>query len=262
METSEESPVLVVRDEATAVVTLNRPGSLNAVDTRLRARLIPTLEELGRDPQVRAIVLTGAGDRAFCAGQDLDEAVAMPFERIAAWLNQQHTMYRTVRNLDKPCIAAINGVAAGAGFQLALLCDLRVGHAALRLGQPEIRAGLASIVGSYLMSLQIGLSQNQQLSLTGELITGQRAHELGLLNLLVPPDQVLARALEAARSMAELAPTAFRLSKERFRLLSQSGFDEACNAGLRYQLECYASGEPQQVMRRFLGKRAIDPRTS
>ena len=103
----------------------------------------------------------------------------------AGWIDSTR-LYRAVRDVTKPIVAALNGSTAGAGFQMALLCDLRVAHAALRMGQPEIKAGLASIVGSYLMSLQIGHSLNQQLSLTAELISGERAYQLGLVNELVP----------------------------------------------------------------------------
>src|SRR5690606_28054365 len=124
---------------------------------------------------IRAIVLTGSGERAFCGGQDLDEAGAVDTQSLAGWLNRQHAMYQAVRDVNKPIVAAINGVAVGAGFQMALMCDLRVAHPTLRMGQPEVKAGLASVVGSYLMSLQIGHSLNQQLSLTGELITGEKA---------------------------------------------------------------------------------------
>ena len=138
---------------------------------------------------------------------------------------------------------------------MALMCDLRVAHADIRMGQPEVRAGLASIVGSYLMSLQIGQSLNQQLSLTGELISGERAHAMGLVNELVPQEKVLECALQRARELAALPRTAFRVSKQRFRERTQAGFEDACTAGIRYQLECYASGEPARVMEEFLARR-------
>src|SRR4029453_17924509 len=124
-------------------------------------------------------------------------------------------MYQAVRDVTKPLIAAINGTAVGAGFQVALMCDLRVAHPEVRMGQPEVRAGLASVVGSYLMSLQIGHSLNQQLSLTGALIAAERAHVLGLVNDLVPAAQVLPRAVQRAREMAALPTVAVRMTKRR-----------------------------------------------
>ena len=105
----------------------------------LRAQLTESLRRIDRDDSVGAIVLTGAGDRAFCAGQDLEEAAALEIGQIEPWLTAQHAMYQAVRDLDKPCVAAINGVAAGAGFQIALCADWRVIAPDTRIGQPEIR---------------------------------------------------------------------------------------------------------------------------
>jgi len=249
--------VICEKRDGIGIVRLNRPDRLNAVNTALRTELIALLSELNRDETVRAIVLTGAGDRAFSAGQDLDESVDVTPTDIPRWLNHQRAMYQAVRDLDKGCVAAVNGIAAGAGFQLTLCADLRIGHADVRLGQPEVLAGLASIVGSYLMSLYVGESANRQLSLTGELIDGRRAHAMGLLNELVARDEVMPAALREAAKMAAVPPTAMRLTKERFRLRTQPGFDEACNAVIRYHLENYASGEPQAVQRAFLARRSI-----
>lgn len=242
-------------DGRTAIVRFNRPQAMNAVDDTVRAGLIRLLPQLDSNDQVDAIVLTGSGDRAFCAGQDLAESAGISSANLATWLNRQHAMYQAVRDVTKPIVAALNGTAVGAGFQMALMCDLRVAHPAIRMGQPEVRAGLASIVGSYLMSLQIGHSLNQQLSLTGELISGERAHTLGLVNELAPQERVLERALQCAHNLAALPRTAVRLTKQRFRERTQAGFEEACTAGIRYQLECYASGEPVRVMEEFLAQR-------
>ncbi|NUT76841.1 enoyl-CoA hydratase/isomerase family protein [Pseudomonas sp. C1C7] len=250
----QRSVLIDVKDQV-ALVTLNRPANLNAVNQHLRSALIAALAQLNEDPAVKAVVLTGAGDRAFCAGQDLEEASTVDWKQIAPWLSAQRAMYQAVRDLDKPCVVAINGVAAGAGMQLALCGDWRIASPDARIGQPEVKAGLASIVGSYLLSLHVGLTHNTQLSLSGELINGQRAYEIGLVTELHASD-VLGAALARAHSMAQLPTTAIRLSKQRFRALTQSGFDDACTAGIRAQLECYASDEPQTLMSAFLDARA------
>ena len=249
---TEPAPVLVERRGTTAVVTLNRQSALNAVNTDMREALIATLAELNGDSAVRAVAITGAGERAFCSGQDLNETARYTVDDVDHWLTRLHAMYRAVRALDKPCVAAWNGVAAGAGYQIGLCCDLRVGFPEMKLGQPEIRAGLASIVGSYLMTLHLGLSQNVQMSLTGVLCTGQRGYELGLINYLVPRDQVLEQSLTLAADLAKLGPTAVRLTKQRFREQTQAGFDGALEAAKKAQREAYMSGEPQEAMRKFL----------
>lgn len=251
-----ESCVIVEHRGPVAVITLNRPAAMNAVNARMRAELIGALRAANNDPATRAAVLTGAGERAFCAGQDLAEAVGYGTDDLDAWLSQQHAMYQAVRDLDKPVVVAWNAVAAGAGFQIGLCADLRVGYPELRLGQPEILAGLASIVGSYLMTLHVGLSQNLQLSLTGELISGTRAYEIGLINYLVSKEQVLEKALAVAGHLASLPQTALLLTKQQLRARTQPDFDDIARIALDSQRQAYASGEPQQMMRRFLQARS------
>ena len=249
------SSVKLERRNSTAIVVLSRPEVLNAMNMEMRETLITLLAELNRDDSIRALLLTGAGDRAFCSGQDLDEISRYTANDIDSWLTRQHAMYAAVRDLDKPCIVAFNGVAAGAGFQIALCADLRVGCPEMKLGQPEIKAGLASIVGSYLMTMHLGLSKNIELSLTGELISGQVAYEIGILNHLVPRAEVMNKALALAADMSKLAPTAMRLTKQRFRKLTQPGFEAVLEEAKMAQKEAYASGEPQDAIRKFLEAR-------
>jgi len=250
-----EAAVLIERRGSVALIRLNRPAALNAVDARLRAELTAAMGELAADVGVTAAVIAGSGERAFCAGQDLHEAMQLALGEVEGWLERQHAMYQSVREFGKPLVAALNGVSAGAGFQIALCCDLRVGYQELRIGQPEIRAGLASIVGTYLMTLQLPLSLNQQLSLAGELLTGRRAFDLGLINHLVPQGEVLDRSLALALDLSRLPAAAYTATKSRLRELSQPGFDDALVAAKRAQTALYASGEPQRVMKEFFARK-------
>ena len=242
------------------LVTLNRPESFNAINSELRTALIDTLNDANGDDAVRAIVITGTGEKAFCSGQDLTETSRYGTNDVQAWLSANHAMYRAVRALDKPAVAAFNGVAAGAGFQIGLCCDVRVGFPEMKIGQPEIKAGLASIVGSTLMTMHIGLGHNVELSLSGDLISGQRAWEIGLLNRLVSRDLVLNTAVELASELGELGPTATRLTKQRFRELTDDAFESALPVAIDMQKQAYASGEPQAAMQAFLARRR-KPRT-
>ncbi len=259
---SASSAIRVERDGNIAVVKLHRPEQMNAVNHELRTGLAATLAELDADASVGAIVLAGSGPRAFCAGQDLNEAAGMKFENLVGFIEAQHAMYRAVRAVNKPTIAAIHGAAAGAGFQIALCADLRVATANARLGQPEVKAGMASIVGTYLMTLHIGMGHNVEMSLTGELISGRRAYEIGLVHQVVEentPEAVLAAAMVRARALAALPAVPVRVSKQRMRALTQPDFDEACVAGIRYQLECYSHGTPQAAIAAFFKERAAKP---
>jgi enoyl-CoA hydratase/carnithine racemase len=238
----------------TLLLTLNRPKSLNAVSAELRRALTAQMAAADADEAVKAVVLTGAG-RAFCAGQDLGEAASYEMGDIRAWGDEMRAMYQSVRALSKPCVASFNGIAAGAGMQIGLCADLRITHADARIGQPEVKAGLASVVGSFFMSLYVGHGANRDLSLTGALVDGRRAYEIGLVNRVVPEAEVLTAAFAAADELRQIPAQAFRLTKQRFCAVTQAGFDDAAAAGMRAFFEAYATGEPQRIMRAFVETR-------
>ncbi|MEC8173022.1 MAG: enoyl-CoA hydratase/isomerase family protein, partial [Pseudomonadota bacterium] len=150
-----------------AILRFNRADALNALTVELAEAIAANLIELDGRDDVLGIVLTGAGDRAFCAGVDLKEARAVQVADIEEWFGTVCNIYKQILQTDKPVIAALNGVAAGGGFQMALVSDQRVAHADSKMGQPEINAGIPSIMGSYWMSLHLGWSKNQELSMTG-----------------------------------------------------------------------------------------------
>lgn len=237
------------------IVTLNRPSVLNAVSPELRAAFIATMKTADADDSVGAVVVTGAG-KAFSAGQDFNETANLEMDQVRGWCAALRDLYQSVRDLSKPAVAAWNGIAAGAGMQIGLSCDVRVTHPGARIGQPEVRAGLASIVGTYFMSLYVGHGANRELSLSGGLVSGERAHAIGLADHLVPEGEVLAKAIAIAEDLLKVPPVAMRLTKERLRALTQPGFDEATAAAVRYSLEAYATGEPQRIMKGFLAERA------
>jgi enoyl-CoA hydratase len=247
------SAVLVEHlDGGIAVVRLNRPRALNAVNEDLRRALPPALAALDADAAVRAVVITGAGGRAFSAGQDLAEGAGYTIDDVDRWFTELHAAYGAVRALDKPTVAAVVGVAAGAGYQIALYCDLRVTHAEARIGQPEVKTGLGSILGTSLMMWHLPFGINAELSLGGDLISGERAYQLGIDNALVAREAVLDEALARARALAERPPNAIRLTKQRMRELTQAQFDDILVAAKRYQRLAYESGEPQRTMPRLM----------
>ena len=243
-------------DDGIAVLTLNRPRALNAVSIDLARALAAALEACGREDSTRAVVLTGAGDRAFSAGVDLREASTMEVSRIEEWFGTVCRTYTSILAVDKPVVVALNGLAAGAGFQIALASDLRVGHPGIRMGQPEINAGLPSVMGSYWMTLHLGWAKNQELSYTGRFMDCAECERLGLLAAVVEAGQVLDRAKELAGELAAKAPIAFRRTKARFRELAMRGFEEAFRAGTLGQQAAYAEGVPQAIMAEFLARRA------
>ena len=244
----------VADNDGISVITLNRPAARNAVHAAMRAEIRAALAPAADDPAIRAVVVTGAG-AAFCAGNDLAEARSLDADSCAAWVSDLRRHHDAIRNLDKPCVAAVNGVAAGAGLQIALLCDLRLGQPATRIGQPEINVGLASVIGVQLMELALGHAHTRDLALSGRLVAAEEALRIGLLNRIVPAGELMAEAMNAARFLADRPPNAFRLSKRRLREMTQTAWDSAFEAALRLQREAYATGEPQAVMARFFDRR-------
>jgi enoyl-CoA hydratase len=246
--------VLTERAGEIAVVRLNRPERLNAINADIRRELPLALAPLNADPAVRAVVISASGDRAFCAGQDLEEGAGYGIDDVDRWFTEMHAMYGAVRALDKPSVAALFGAVAGAGYQVALYCDLRVAHPEARIGQPEVKTGLGSILGTSLMDWHLPFGINAELSLMGDFISGERAWQLGLVNQVVPREQVFAKALELARALATRPPHALKITKERMRELTQPQFDDILVAAKKYQRRAYESGEPQRLMREMVQK--------
>lgn len=247
--------VLVERQDELAIVRLNRPQRLNAIDAGIRSAFPAALRKLNADASVRAVVVTGAGERAFSAGQDLEEGAGYGIDDVDRWFTELWELYAAVRAMDKPVVAAIIGVAAGAGYQIGLHCDMRISHPEARIGQPEIKTGLASILGTSAMMWHLPFGVNAELSLAGELISGERAERLGLVNEIVPREQVLPRAIEVARMLGSRPPAAIRLTKERLRELTQAQFDDILVAARSYQRRAYESGEPQRIMRAYVERK-------
>lgn len=248
--------ILTERRGAVGVITLNRPEVLNAWNRPMREELVTAFDAFEADPDVRALVLTGAGDRAFGAGQDLNETKSFDADRAEEWIAEWEKLYDRMRSLSKPLIGALNGVAAGSAFQVALLTDLRVGHDGVRMGQPEINSGIASTTGPWIMREMIGLARTIDLTLTGRLMEAEECYRIGLINRLVPQSDVLAEAVKLAAELADKPPVAMRLDRQRFREMTQAGFEDCLGAGIRIQREAYASGEPARMMEAFLAKRA------
>lgn len=249
-----DSAIITESRDGVLTIVLNRPERMNAWDAPMRARLVATLEG-AEAAGARAVVVTGAGERAFCAGQDLNEAAGFDPERAEAWIDEFRTLYRAVRSIELPVVGAINGVAAGSAFQFALLTDVRVGHPGVRMGQPEINSGIASITGPWIMRETLGLSRTIELTLTGRLMEAEEALRLGALHHLVPAPEVLPRAQAIAAELAAKPRTAMRLVKRRLFEVLEPGLEEAMAAAKRHHRDSFASGEPQAETKAFLAAR-------
>lgn len=240
--------------DGVAVLTMDREGALNAMTVALARAIVARLAEVDADRRVSGIVLTGAGGRAFCAGVDLEEARRQQPATVEGWFGTICGVYRAVLATSKPVVAAINGVAAGAGFQAALVSDMRLAAPHARLGQPEILAGIPSIMGAHWMALHLPWSVNQDLSLTGRLMEADEAAALRLLRV-VPAEDLVDEAAVLARTLGSRPATAWACTKARFREVAMRGFDDAFRAAVHGQRQAFAKGEPQAIMQAFLERR-------
>jgi enoyl-CoA hydratase len=242
--------VAVARDGAVGIVTIDRQDALNALDVATLTELRDRLRELAEDAEVHAVVLTGAGDKAFVAGADIKYMSGLDPDQAKSWGALGHDAGRLLETMAKPTIAAINGFALGGGCELALACDLRYASARAKLGQPEINLGIVpGWGGTQRLARVCGIGVAKELVFTGRTIDAEQAVRVGLVNAVADP--VLDRALETARELAAKSPVALALAK-RLVNLSPGALDrEAEEFG-----ELFASEDAKEGLAAFVEKRA------
>jgi enoyl-CoA hydratase len=203
--------LLLERDGATAIVTVNRPKVLNALNAQTIDELRRAILDLKQDDSVRVVILTGAGEKAFVAGADINElAVQTPTSGREHALAGQH-VFDVVENMGKPVIAAINGYALGGGCELAMACTLRLAADTAKLGQPEIALGLIpGYAGTQRLSRLVGRGKAMEIILTGTPISADDAARIGLVNRVVPAGELMTEAKKLAAQLAASAPIALR----------------------------------------------------
>jgi enoyl-CoA hydratase/carnithine racemase len=243
------------RTDNVVVITLNRPRVLNALSRALKRELSDALTKIKTDETIRAVVITGAGDRAFSAGQDLTEAKDMSGPEAEEWVREFETLYDQVRMLDVPVIAAVNGWAMGAGCQLALLADIRISSENARYGMPEIRDGIPAVFGLELLWNTIGMSRGLYLVLTGESLDAGPAQEAGLTIKVVPRRDLLTEALTLARTMAQFAPIAMKQNKQYARRRTEADFRACARFCESAHHASFAAGDAKRGMEAFLTKK-------
>ena len=253
------STSLMVSDEGPVrILTLNRPRQLNALSGEMRHSIVSALNQAKDDDTVRAVMITGAGDRGFCSGQDLNESAELDAGEGHEWQGAWKDYLLGFLQFPKPLVAAVNGVAAGGGFVTALLCDIRLAVPEARLIMLEINIGLPCMLGSFLLAQELFWSRAKEMVLSGRDIEAREAKHMGIVHDIVEPDKLAARGLALARELAAKPPHAMRLNIQRFRHMRRRAMEDnkVFEALETYQGEAIASGEPQRVMAEFLAKRA------
>ena len=246
----------VARDGAVAVVTIDRQDALNALDVATLTELRDRLAVLAEDADVRALVLTGAGDRAFVAGADIKYMSGLGPEQALAWGALGHEAARLLETMPKPTIAAINGFALGGGCELALACDIRYASSRAKLGQPEINLGIVPGWGGTQRLVRVcGVGVAKDLIFSGRTVDADEALRLGLVNAVYEPEALLARARDTAVELAAKSPVALALAKRLCNLAL--GADYA--AGLVAEADAFgalfSSDDAKEGLAAFVEKR-------
>ncbi len=201
----------IERDGPVAVITVTRPAVLNALNNETITELEGAVRALTADDEVRAVILTGAGDKAFIAGADIGELAALNPVAAEALAARGHALCQAIERMGKPVVAAINGYALGGGCELAMACTLRIAAETAKLGQPEIALGLLpGYGGTQRLPRLVGSGRALEIMLTGAPIDAQEAWRIGLVNRVVPRDELMPQAVELARTVAAQAPIAVR----------------------------------------------------
>lgn len=248
------SLITLERDGPIALVTLNRPEAMNALSAALRAELADVMVRLEADPDVRVVILTGAGDRAFTAGLDLKELGADTGNLGDANATEaSRNPVKAIEHCSKPVIGAINGVAITGGFELALACDVLIASTQARFADTHARVGILPGWGlSQKLSRLIGLYRARELSLTGNFLDAQTAYDWGLVNRVVAPEDLLPTARALAQDMAGIDPAMIKA----YKALINQGFDRSFGdaMALEAQLSRAANGQvsAEDVERRRL----------
>lgn len=254
-----DSPVLLEkRDDGIAILTLNRPEKLNALNAEVRRLLTERFAELATDAAVKVVVIHGAGDKAFVAGADIAEfAARTPMEQRAVY--NERRIYEVVGEFPKPVIAAIHGFCIGGGSELALACDVRVADRTARLSQAEVRIGLIpGGGGTQRLAHLVGRGHAMLISCTGDFVEAEEAHRIGWIEVLVDQGQHLDKALEIAGRMARWSPVSLRLAKQAVN----AAFEMPLRAGLEHEKElflaAFASEDGREGVKAFVEKRKPD----
>ena len=254
----DDGVVLVERTDGVAIVTLNRPDRLNALNSEILGALPEQLAELASDREVRCVVLTGAG-RAFCAGGDIHEMVgdvALTYEEEVEEQQRFHRAPALLHSMPKPTIAAVNGAAAGAGLSLALACDLRIAGASARFGTAFARVGFAGdFGGTWLLTQIAGTAAARDLYFTGRMLDADEALRLGLVNRTAPDAELRQEVVTLARELAQGPAVAYGYMKENLNLSLHARFEDVLLAESRAHRRTGHTQDHREAARAFLEKR-------
>ncbi|NPA15648.1 MAG: hypothetical protein GXO44_03750 [Deferribacteres bacterium] len=248
--------LLVEKKDNIAIVTINRPKVLNALNATVIEELGKAFTELKNDPEVGAVILTGAGEKAFVAGADISGLVELNPLEGKEFAEKGQAVFNLIENLGKPVIAAINGFALGGGCELAMACTIRIASEKAKLGQPEVNLGIIpGYGGTQRLPRLVGKGRAMELILTGRMVDASEAYQMGLVNKVVAPEKLLDEAIEMAKVILSKGPLAVKFAMEAVN----RGLEVNLEEGLKIEADlfgiCCATEDKVEGTKAFLEKR-------
>jgi enoyl-CoA hydratase len=248
--------IILEVDVGIATLTFNRPKVLNAMNMETATELAAAVKVLREDEDVKVVILTGSGDRAFVAGADINEFKGKNPSQTMKFSELGHRALRELEVMDKPSIAAVNGYALGGGLEIAMACDVRFVSEKARFGQPEILLGLIpGWGGTQRLPRLIGIGRAMELIMSGEQIDAQRAYEMGLANRVCAPDQLMEESRKFAQTLMERPPFGLKMAKYAVKYGCDMSLDDALAFEVQCHSQCFSTEDLDEGVSAFLEKR-------
>jgi enoyl-CoA hydratase len=248
--------IVFEKEDNIALVIINRPKALNALNTEVLKELDAVIDVLESDDEIRSVILKGSGDKAFIAGADIAEMKDLTEEQGREFGKLGNKIFRRLEKLDKPVIAAISGFALGGGCELALACDIRIASDKAKFAQPEAGLGITpGFGGTQRLSRVVGAAKAKELIYTGEMIKAEEAYRIGLVNKVVPLEALLEEAKAMAKKIAANAPIALKLCKDAIDRGTQVDIDKAIEIEVEDFAKCFSTEDQKEGMSAFLERR-------
>lgn len=251
----ENDLILINTENSICTITLNNPNALNALNSSMLDKLSSTIDNIEIDSSILVVIITGQG-RSFVAGADIQAMSQMNSEQGREFGIKGTSLFSKIENLSKPVIAAVNGFALGGGCELALACDIRIASEKAKFGQPEVSLGITpGFSGTVRLPSIVGIAKAKELIFTGKIIDAIEAHNIGLVNIVVPAETLMERAKEIALTIAANSPIAVKYSKISLNATSIMSTEEAIKMENNLFALCFSTEEQKEGMKAFLEKR-------
>ncbi|WMJ79623.1 short-chain-enoyl-CoA hydratase [Clostridium sp. MB40-C1] len=248
--------ILLEKEGKLAILTINRPKALNALNPETMTEIDAALDDLAKDTEIQAVILTGAGEKSFVAGADIKAMQNMNVMEGREWALYANGVFRKLESLEKPVIAAVNGFALGGGCEISMACDVRIASKNAKFGQPEVGLGITpGFGGTQRLPRHVGMGMAKEMIYTGKIINAEEAYRIGLVNHVFEQEQLMDEAKKLANSMLVNAPIAVKLCKQAINRGMQVDIDTAVNFESELFGACFSTEDQTEGMTAFVEKR-------